>query len=91
MFTASLRSDRHVNPEVKSYRFLTLEECKSLHGHSLVIDRNGKIANVAITSIKTWKTRQDVQIGWKFGLYEFGKDTFTCDDDNNFFVTEVTE
>lgn len=88
-FKAALRSDRHAIPEEKTYRFLTLAECKSLHGHCLVIDRNGKIVNVAITSVKTWKTRSDVQVGWKFGLYEYGKDTFASDDDVRFFVTEI--
>lgn len=89
MFTASLRSDKRVNPEVKSYRFLTLAECKALHGHCLVIDRNGKIANVAITSVKTWKTRPDVKVGWKFGLYEYGQELITSDFDNQFFVLEL--
>lgn len=86
---ASSRYDKSKNPEVKEYRLLTLAECKALHGHALVLDRNGRVARVAITSVKTWKTRPDVRIGWKFGLYEYGNDLITSDSDNTFFVMEV--
>lgn len=88
-FKASSHYDRSKNPEVKEYEFLTLEECKHLSGHADVVDKNGKIAHVRITSMKTWKTRPDVQVGWKYGMYEFGKELITCDADNRFFVKEA--
>lgn len=83
------RYDRTKNPETKEYRFLTLEECKALSGHASVLDRNNRVARVKITSVKTWKTRPDVQIGWKFGMYEFGHELITRDSDNTFFLAEV--
>lgn len=89
IFKAALRNDKHAKPELKEYRFLTFDECKALSGHSLVIDKNGKIASVAITSVKTWKTRQDIRIGWKFGLNEYGSELIKTDSDNRFFATEV--
>lgn len=88
-FTASSRYDKSNNPQTKTYRFLSLQECKELSGHCDVIDRNGKIAHVKITSIKTWKKRNDVKVGWKFGLYEYGQELIVTDKDNAFFVIEV--
>ena len=89
MFKACLRSDRHVKPEMKEYEFLNLAECKNLRDSCLIVDPQGKIANVRITSLKTWATRQDVQIGWKFGLYEYGKELITTDENQMFFVRKV--
>jgi hypothetical protein len=86
---ASSRYDKSKNPTKKEYRFLTLEECKKLSSHAEAMDQHGRIARVAITSIKTWKTRIDVLVGWKFGLYEYGKELITCDNDNRFFVASV--
>jgi hypothetical protein len=54
-----------------------------------VCDDNGRIAEVKITSVKTWKTRPDVGVGWKYGLYEYGRETFTPTRENVFFVSEV--
>lgn len=88
-FFASRRSDRHANPVKGQYRFLTLEECKSLHGRVDVLDRNGQVCQVSITSVKTWKTRPDVRIGWKYGLYEYGQELITCDADNSMFLFEM--
>lgn len=88
-FKAASRYDKKSTE--KEYRLLTLEECKKLSGHCDVIDRNGKIAHVKITSLKTWKTRQDVKVGWKFGLYEYGQELITNDSDNRFFVIEVID
>lgn len=71
-----MRSDRRKNPERVAYEFLTFEECKNLgsESHCHILDNNGKIAQVKITSVKTWKTRpNELLIGWKFGLYEYGK------------------
>lgn len=88
-FVATSRYDRSSKPEEKNYRFLSLQECKELKYHALAIGRDGRIANVKITSVKTWKTRPNVKIGWKFGLYEFGQELLTSDDDNKFFVVEA--
>lgn len=87
-FHASRRSDKSRVPETRQYQFLTIEECKSLRGHCDVVDKNGKIANVKITSVKTWKTRRDVLVGWKFGLYEYGSELITTDE-NRFFVKKI--
>jgi len=87
--TATLRSDKRKNPEVKTYRFLTADECRSLTGRVKALDQFGKIGEVTITSVKTWKTRPEVQVNWKFGLYEYGKELIETDEDNRFFVAEV--
>lgn len=85
-----MRSDRRKNPEKIAYEFLTFEECKNLGSHSYVLDTNGKIAEVKITSVKTWKTRpNELLIGWKFGLYEYGKQEVTAERSNDFFVRIV--
>jgi len=65
-FKASLRSNK--NTEMKEYEYLTLPECEHLSGHCLVLDRNGNVATVKIISVKTWKTRPDVKIGWKYRI-----------------------
>lgn len=88
-FTAISRYDKSTHPTTQNYRFLTLAECKALSGRAQAIDRHGRIANVKITSVKTWKTRPDVRVGWKFGLYEFGQELITSDSDNTFFVLPV--
>lgn len=70
-FTAKLRSDKRKNPTYRNYRRLTFDEVKSSNGkHVLCLDRNGDIANVHITSIKTWKTRPEIEVHYQFGLYE---------------------
>lgn len=49
------------------------------HGHCQAIDIYGKLRNVKITSIKTWKTRSDIEIHWKYGLYEYGYSLLTAE------------
>jgi hypothetical protein len=66
-----MRGDRRKNPEKVFYRVLSFDECKALTGHSYILDKHGHIARVKITSVKTWKTRPDVEIHCKFGMYEF--------------------
>jgi hypothetical protein len=55
------------------YQRLTLDEVKALYQGQRVdfLSRQGTIKQVTITSIKTWKTRADVRIGLKYGLYEY--------------------
>lgn len=88
-FTAARRGDKRAKPEKKMYRYLTVEECKSLHGHADYIDRHGNIARVAITSVKTWKTRPDVEVRCKFGLYEYFTVYLTPGRPNTELVVEV--
>ena len=45
----------------------------------MAIDRNGALRNVKLTSAKTWKRRSDIEIHWKYGLYEYGYTTITED------------
>lgn len=87
-FTAPSRYD---GKNVMTVRFLTQQECKELSvgAHSLALGEDGRVARVKITSLKTWKTRTDVEIGWKFGLYTSGKELITEDEENKFFVKEV--
>ena len=67
-----MRSDRRKNPEQVEYEYLTFDECKALTNHCHILDREGKIAQVKITSVKTWKTRPDeIEVHCKFGLYEY--------------------
>lgn len=68
---AKMRNDKRKNPTMISYRVLTNDECKALSGHCHILDQNGNIAQVKITSVKTWKTRPDIEVNCKYGLYEF--------------------
>lgn len=97
MPTSTMRADRRVHPQQVTYEFLTFDECKALasESHCDVLDRYGRIAMVKITSVKTRKTRpNELLIGWKFGMYEYGKESISkLDDlgksDNRFFVRIV--
>ena len=83
----TMRSDKRKNPQQVEYEFLTFAECKSLHGHACILDRQGKIANVKITSVKTWKTRPDeLEVHCKFGLYEYFVVTVTAERPNTELV-----
>ena len=91
-----LRSDRRKNPETVEYEYLTFDECRALahESHCHILDQQGKIAQVKITSVKTWKTRpNELLIGWKYGLYEYGKESIVGNDPeargNAFFVRIV--
>lgn len=68
---AKLRSDKRKNPIMLEYRVLTMQECRDLSGHANILDNRGYIAQVKITSVKTWRTRSDVHVHCKYGLYEF--------------------
>ena len=63
------------------YQFtgLTLENWKTRPANSelMAVDKNENLRRVRMTSVKTWKTRQDIRIGWKYGLYEYGYTTIT--------------
>jgi len=71
-FWTSKRKD--ATSYVKKYRALTLDEMKNLVVGSRIpfIARGNVIKQIKVTSVKTWKTRRDVHVGLKYGLYEFG-------------------
>lgn len=74
MNITTLRGDRRKNPDKVNYEVLTFEECKALasESHCHILDQQGKIARVKVTSVKTWKRRPDeMEIHCKFGLYEY--------------------
>lgn len=82
MNTTTLRSDKRAKPELVNYEILTFEECKALTGHSKILDRHGKLANVKITSVKSWKRRpSEIEVRCQFGLYEYF--TIRIDRENN--------
>lgn len=60
------------------FRRLTLEEYKALSSGNRVhfVTRQGDIKQVKVTSVKTWKTRPDVLVKVKFGLYEYSYSQF---------------
>jgi len=69
---ATFRSDRHKSPKKYVVRELEFDELKSLHGRVKVLDRAGRIAEVKITSVKSWKRRPlDLDIHCKYGLYDY--------------------
>ena len=66
-------SDKKKNPDLFEYRILSNEECKQLKSGASVkiLDLLNKIRQVKITSIKTWKTRENFEVHCKYGLYEY--------------------
>lgn len=90
MSQAKMRSDKRKNPTMLEYRLLTYDECRSLkYHHCYVLDRYGDIAQVNITTVKTWKRRPDLEIHWKFGLYEYGQETVRPNEPQTFFITLI--
>lgn len=90
-FEAKLHNDR--KGIMRQYRYLTPDECKTFGTysprHCQMIDKYGDIREVKITSVKTWKTRPDIEVRWKYGLYEYGAELITPNRPNQFFVKEV--
>jgi len=83
----TLRSDKRKKPDQHSYRFLTYDEVKAQgYGLTKVVDRDGKIADVRITSIKTWKRKATLRVSWKFGMYEYGYEDVEPDQQQQFFI-----
>jgi hypothetical protein len=85
-----LRSDKRKNPEYKDYIPLTYVECLALknESHCLILDRENHIANVKITSIKTWKRKPDVEVHYKYGPYEYFTIKLSPEIDNTELVKE---
>ena len=87
---AALRSDRHVKPTMRTYRRMTAGELVARRTYES-LDRNGKVANVKVTSIKTWKTRSDIEVHCQFGKYEHWTETYASRDALTDFVQEVKD
>lgn len=69
---AKMRSDRKKSPTMYEIRELTFDELKRLSNHAYILDQAGQIANVKITSVKSWKTRpNNLDIHCKYGLYDY--------------------
>lgn len=88
---AVYRNDRHVHPVKHEYRLMTYDELNALHGyeHLNVLDMNGMIAEVHVTSIKRWKRTTDIVVNWKFGQYTYGHERVYKGIEQNFFIKIV--
>ena len=89
MFQAKFRSDKRKVPTLHNWEYLTADECKKLSGYCCIVDWKGDVARVKITKVKTWKTRSDIEVHWKFGLYEYGITLITDSRPNTEFVKEI--
>lgn len=88
-FTAARRSDRRKKPETQRYRYMEFSELVKRPYHVHATDQAGRIVDLKITSVKTWKTRPEAEIHWKYGLYEFGIETIYPDRPQRFFCAPV--
>lgn len=61
------------------FKPFNLTNNRPYQGHVCAIDNSGFLRNCKITSIKTWKRKPDMEIHWKYGLYEFGYSLLTPD------------
>lgn len=84
----SMRRDKRKTPRMFEYQYLTQDECRALvkGGHVQALDKFGKLVTLRVTAIHTWKRRDDVEVHWKYGLYEYGVTVITADKPNQFFV-----
>lgn len=67
-------SDKRKSAPVKTWRVLELADLKALRAGQRVnfLTRQGDVAQVKVTSVKTWKTRPgDIRLGLKYGMYEY--------------------
>lgn len=64
--------------EEKTFRYMTIDDARRIPQNSTqyIEDQHGKRRRVKITSVKTWKTRPDVRVRWKYGMWEFGETMF---------------
>lgn len=68
---AHMRGDKKETPV--AFNFMLGSDAKNLSGHAHILDLNGNIATVKVTSVKTWKTRPTIEVHYKYGLYETGQ------------------
>lgn len=69
---------------VKTYVRLTLDECKALkYGDSVqFLTRQNEVKSLKVNGTpKTWKTRKDVRVPLKYGLYEYSYTECNVDSD----------
>lgn len=74
IFTVTMRGDRHKHPKAIRVRESTFQELQTIRSgqHIDLLDKNGQLARVKVTSVKTWKRRpNDLDINCKYGLYEY--------------------
>lgn len=94
-FSAVSRYDRKKHPEKKEYRLMTVEEAKALrYGMRIhALGQDGRVAEVKVNgNPKTWKTRPgDVDVPWKFGMYEYGTARFRGGVSDGFLVVPLSE
>ena len=72
-------ANRQKDPE-RTYPIMTSEQARKLYSgaHVSFLDRNDTVRTAKVTSVKTWKTRPDVEIHIKYGMYENAITTFTA-------------
>ena len=53
-------------------RDLTRDEALALSGHAEIISTTGTLRDVKVNGkVRTWKTRPDIEVPIKYGLYEY--------------------
>jgi hypothetical protein len=65
----------HYASEPERWAYLTYEECRRLSQNGVAFyysARRGEVVHVKITSMKMWIKRRDIEIHWKYGLYQYG-------------------
>jgi starvation-inducible outer membrane lipoprotein len=62
----------------KDFRYANIDDARKMSQGSTqyIEDQHGKWRNVKITSIKTWKTRPEIEVKWKYGMWEYGSTMF---------------
>jgi hypothetical protein len=75
---------------VQIWRLLTFNECRDLSGQALYYsEHTHKVHRVKITSVKTWKTRDYIEVHWKYGLRDYGYEVVHPDTPQQTFVVHV--
>lgn len=82
------RSDKRVYPSrhvFESVPYTDLRERR--HSHLYMRDDAGRYAKVKVTGVDTWKTRPEIVVRWKYGLYEYGGEEVNPEDiDTGFYL-----
>ncbi len=73
--TLAIGGQRRKDPVVSQFRMATEPEIRAMsHGsRQFFIANDGCARMVTITSVKTWKTRPDVSVGIKYGMYGYAR------------------
>lgn len=78
---------------LRAYEHMTYEQLHPILTHTShiqILDKNGDVARVKITSVKTWKRKPDILVSCKFGLYEYFSITIVPGEVTE-FVQEIKE